>query len=294
MTMTWDDWARRATMLDVGGFPIATYDLGRPDAPVVTFLHGFPSSSHDVGPVLGVLGDRVRMVTLDFLGFGASAKPVDHRYELGDCADAVEALWAAAGVTSTVLFAHDYGVSVAQELLARLAEGRGAAEIMGVAWTNGGLWPDLHRQTRGQQALRDPEHGAALAASITEEVQAAGIAVTWGRRRPMTDADLAPMWASMSRDGGVALMPKLLRYIDDRIEHQERWATALASAPVPMRFVWGDLDPVSGGHVADRIAERLPSWPTGRQLRRLADVGHWPPLEAPGEVAAALAELARA
>jgi pimeloyl-ACP methyl ester carboxylesterase len=239
-----------------------------------------------------ILGERVRIVTLDFLGFGASAKPVEHRYELNACADAVEAMWVAAGVTSTVLFAHDYGVSVAQELLARAAEDRRVAEVTGVVWTNGGLWPDLHRQTRGQQALRDPEHGPALAASLTEEAQTAGIAVTWGQRRPMEAADVAPMWASMVRDGGVALMPKLLRYIDDRIEHQERWATALASAPVPMRFVWGDLDPVSGGHVADRIAEWLWSWPPGRELHRLPDIGHWPPLEAPTEVAAAIVALA--
>ena len=60
---------------------------------------------------------------------------------------------------------------------------------------------------------------------------------------------------------------------------------------MPMRFVWGDLDPVSGGHVADRMEERLPDWPAGRELQRLPDVGHWPPLEAPDEVAAAVRAL---
>jgi len=47
------------------------------------------------------------------------------------------------------------------------------------------------------------------------------------------------------------------------------------------------VDPVSGGHVADRLAERLPTVP----LLRLEDVGHWPPLEAPDETAAAVREL---
>jgi pimeloyl-ACP methyl ester carboxylesterase len=45
---------------------------------------------------------------------------------------------------------------------------------------------------------------------------------------------------------------------------------------------------VSGGHVAERLAERLPGVP--RLV--LDDVGHWPPLEAPDEVAAAVRELA--
>jgi pimeloyl-ACP methyl ester carboxylesterase len=52
-------------------------------------------------------------------------------------------------------------------------------------------------------------------------------------------------------------------------------------------FVWGDLDPVSGAHMADRLAERIPH----ADLRRLADVGHWPTLEAPDEVARAAADL---
>ncbi|HEX4483971.1 MAG TPA: hypothetical protein VH081_09295 [Solirubrobacteraceae bacterium] len=43
-------------------------------------------------------------------------------------------------------------------------------------------------------------------------------------------------------------------------------------------------DPVSGAHMAERIAERLPDAP----LLALADVAHWPQLEAPGSVLAAL------
>jgi pimeloyl-ACP methyl ester carboxylesterase len=53
---------------------------------------------------------------------------------------------------------------------------------------------------------------------------------------------------------------------------------------VPLAFVWGLLDPISGAHVADRIRARLP----GARFTALADVAHWPPLEAPERVAAAI------
>jgi pimeloyl-ACP methyl ester carboxylesterase len=43
-------------------------------------------------------------------------------------------------------------------------------------------------------------------------------------------------------------------------------------------------DPVSGAHMAERIAQRLP----GAPRTELADVSHWPPLEAPERVAAEL------
>ena len=51
---------------------------------------------------------------------------------------------------------------------------------------------------------------------------------------------------------------------------------------MPLGFVWGMLDPVSGAHMAQRIAERLPDAP----LLALEDVAHWPQLEAPERVAA--------
>ncbi|MBF6619221.1 MAG: hypothetical protein ITG02_03205 [Patulibacter sp.] len=43
-------------------------------------LHGFPTSSWDWTPLLAALGPVRRDVTLDFLGFGASAKRHAHGY----------------------------------------------------------------------------------------------------------------------------------------------------------------------------------------------------------------------
>jgi pimeloyl-ACP methyl ester carboxylesterase len=287
MTSTWDEWRARAETFESGGLAVAGYDLGDPTGPVATFLHGFPSSSLDVEPVVGHL-EGWRTVALDFPGFGASAKPAGHRYSIRACADAVQALWAAKGVTATFLLAHDYGVSVGQELVARHLDGGLGVAIGGIVWMNGGLYPDLHRPTAGQQMLLDPEHGAELAAAVTEEMFCDGLAVTWGTRHP-ADGDLFhEIWRSMDDGGGVPLMHDLLGYVADRREHEARWRTALESSGLPAAFVWGDLDPVSGAHMVERVESRVP----GGRVVRLADVGHWPPLEAPAEVAAALVALA--
>jgi pimeloyl-ACP methyl ester carboxylesterase len=288
---TFESWAERADALTVDGVRLAVHDDGPSDAPVVTFLHGYPSSSLDAVPLLERLGDEVRLLAPDLPGFGASEKPVDHPYSIHRAVDAVEALWSERGVRSTVLVAHDYSVSLAQELLARQLEGAGSVELTGVVWCNGGLWPDLHRQTIGQQLLLDPEHGAAVAEAMDEAALTAGLEGTWGTRRPMGADESHGIWRSMEHDGGSRIAHRLLHYVADRLEHAERWRGALDTATVPMRFVWGDLDPVSGAHVAERLEERLPGWPPDRSLRRLADVGHWPPLEAPDEVADAVRSL---
>jgi pimeloyl-ACP methyl ester carboxylesterase len=251
--------------------------------PVMTLLHGFPSSSHDWAKVAPELAARHTLLAPDFLGFGASEKPVEHTYSLHGQADLVEALWAAEDVSETLIGAHDYGVSVAQELLARAAEGSLSVELLGAHFMNGGLYPDLHRPQPVQTALLDPELGPRISALVNEELFVAGLGPTFA---PGYDAaaDSADIWGATSKDGGERIGHLLIRYISDRERHDERWTGALEATVVPLGFVWGMLDPVSGAHMAERIRERLPSAP----FVAMQDVAHWPPLEAPDRVAAAL------
>lgn len=285
--VTWDDWRKRAVPLDVGGLSVATYRLGPAGARSYTFCHGYPSASLDIAEVASILGDDWRLLALDMPGFGASDKPPGHPYSIHGAADAVEALWDATGTTATLLVVHDYSVSVGQELLARRAEGHLGVALDGVVWMNGGLYPDLHRPTAGQQLLLDPDHGADVAAAVDRQAFVEGVRVTWGTRRPYDEALVGEIWRSMDERGGVALMHELLHYVADRRRHADRWRAALEGAELPMAFVWGDLDPVSGAHVMERLRGRRPD----ARLVPLADVGHWPPLEAPDVVADAIRGL---
>jgi pimeloyl-ACP methyl ester carboxylesterase len=253
------------------------------DGSPMTLLHGFPSSSHDWARVAPLLAGRHALLAPDFLGFGASDKPADHDYSLHEQADLVEAVWERTGVGETVLVAHDYAVSVTQELLARRAAGALAVRITAVHLLNGGLYPDLHRPVPIQTALLDPEQGARISALLTQELLAGALAPTFAAGFDAAAAS-ADIWRSLSRDAGQLLAHRLIRYMADRVQHTERWVGALETTDVPLAFVWGMLDPVSGAHVAARIRERLP----GAPFTALADVGHWPPLEAPRRVAAAI------
>ena len=251
--------------------------------PEMTLLHGFPSSSHDWAKIAPALAGRYSLTMPDFLGFGASEKPAKHEYSLHEQADLVEAMWAREGVSSTVVVAHDYAVSVTQELLARCAEGTLGVDLRAVHLLNGGLYPDLHRPQATQTALLDPEQGPQVSALINEELFIAGLGPTFA---PGFDgaADSAEIWQAMSRDGGQRILHLLIGYMRNREAHEQRWVTAMHSTDVPLSFVWGMLDPISGAHMAERIRERLPNAP----LLALEDVAHWPQLEAPEQVVQAL------
>jgi pimeloyl-ACP methyl ester carboxylesterase len=242
--------------------------------PSMTLLHGFPSSSHDWAKVALRLAEHHALLMPDLLGMGASERPVDHEYSLHEQADLVEALWRIDGVETTTLVAHDYSASVAQELLARRADGALAVELEHVFLLNGGVYPDLHRPEPVQTALLDPEQGPKVNAMLTEELFATAVAPTFAEHFDAR-ADVQDIWKSASR--GPLVWHRLIHYMTDRRTHEARWVGALETTDVPLTFVWGLLDPISGAHMLARIRERIPH----ATVVALEDVGHWPSLEAP-------------
>ncbi|MFF0632898.1 alpha/beta fold hydrolase [Nocardia sp. NPDC004151] len=279
MQLGLDEWIAGG----ISGHDIFHRQDGPVDGRPVTLLHGFPTSSHDWAPIVPPLVESgCRVTTLDLLGFGASAKPVRHDYRITEQASIVEALWQRLGIGSTALVAHDYGVSVAQELLHR-----DASRITAAAFLNGGLYPDLHRPTRVQKLLHSPL-GAVVQHLATERMYRKSLREILGR--PVNDELLHDMWLATTMGEGKRVQHRLLHYIDERREHADRWRTALEQYPGPMLFVWGPADPVSGGHVLPRLRERLPH-ATITVLDEPPATGHYPQLENPDAVAAALTEF---
>jgi pimeloyl-ACP methyl ester carboxylesterase len=250
----------------------------------VTWLHGFPISSWDWVKLHGALRSRRRDVTLDFLGFGASAKSKRHRYSIVEQADLVVETWRHHGVRRTAVVAHDYGVSVAQELMARRDEGALDVELTRLVFLNGGLFPALHRPTRIQKALAG-RLGPVVARLMNENGFVASYREVLGQ--PPDDAELREHWRAFSRDHGHHNVHALLGYIAERRLHEDRWVGALIDSDLPKHFVWGPEDPVSGAHVLPEIEARVP----GAQVTVLDGLGHAPHMEAPERVAAVLSDL---
>jgi pimeloyl-ACP methyl ester carboxylesterase len=282
----WQSGSRKPVVLSGVERQIFVVQLG--SGPDLTMLHGFPSSSHDWAKVAPTLAAGHTVLAPDFLGFGASEKPREHRYALSEQADLIESLWEQVGIDATAIVAHDYGVSVAQELLARRAEGALRVDIGTVAFLNGGIYPGFHRPEPSQLALLDPEQGPTISAAIDEAVFSMALAPTFAEDFDAGE-DTAAIWQSICRDEGQRIMHLLIQYMPDRERHAKRWTGALERTDVPLSFLWGMLDPVSGAHMAERIRDRLPD----ALLLALDGVGHWPQLEAPEPVAAALLDSIR-
>jgi hypothetical protein len=86
--------------------------------PALVLIHGFPTSSYDWSYIWKGLGGY-RRIAPDLIGFGFSDKPVDYHYSISDQANLIERLLDRLEIQEYHILAHDYGDTVAQELLAR-------------------------------------------------------------------------------------------------------------------------------------------------------------------------------
>lgn len=269
--ITLDDWERGGTFTTLQGHLIFCRDGGAPTAPALVLIHGFPTASWDFEALWEPLCQRYRVITLDLLGFGFSAKP-DAPYSIVRQADLVEARLAELGVTDFHVLAHDYGDTVAQELLAR---GRPKS----VCFLNGGLFPETHRALLVQKLLLSLV--GRLVSRFTSRTRfEQNLRRVFSAQHPPSPELLDGYWALFTRGGGPWVMSRLIHYMPERVQHRERWVGALQHASVPLKLIDGADDPVSGRHMAVRYRELVPS----ADVTLLEGVGHYPQVEAPQAV----------
>ena len=118
-------------------------------------IHGFPTSSWDFEPIWEQLASRFDVIANDLIGLGRSAKP-SQPITVGLQATIIEALLKKLDIKKAHIFAHDLGDTVAQELLARQAEGSSIVEWQSCVFLNGGLFPETHRPRLVQKQLASP------------------------------------------------------------------------------------------------------------------------------------------
>jgi pimeloyl-ACP methyl ester carboxylesterase len=250
--------------------------------PVLLLIHGFPTSAWDWSPMWEALSARFSLIAPDLLGFGLSAKPLEYEYSIVDQAELCEVLLTRLGITRYHILAHDYGDTVAQELLARAHDGSARAELGSVCFLNGGLFPETHRPRFIQRLLLSPLGGLA-AGRMTLPTFSQAMTEVFGANTPPSKSDLKIMWALLMENDGRRVFPKLIQYMPERVRFRERWVGALSKAErdrIPVRLIDGADDPVSGRHMAEHYRELVPN----ADIMLLNSIGHYPQIEAPQEV----------
>ena len=289
-------WTRNGSYVDGPNGQIwcarfaASNPSGRSSNPPLLCLHGFPTNSYDWKPVLGSFRAERDVILVDVHGFGLSDKP-DHRYSIRGYCDDVEAVVRHLGLDEVDLLTHDMGDTIGGELLARMLDGTCSLKVRKRVVTNGSIYIDMAQLTLGQQMLLglpdacEPLLGADGGASFR-----GGVAGTFSPITVLSDdgeMDIDITVALARQQDGLAMLPRTIRYIEDRRVEERRFTGAIEQHPSPVGLVWGDQDPVAVFAMADRFLKQRPD----AALVTLAGVGHYPMVESPQRFADAVLDL---
>jgi len=273
-----DEWRAQSQALHFRGHTIRYWTAGDTQAQPLLLIHGFPSASWDWHRLWAPLAGRYRLIACDMLGFGYSAKPRGHAYSLLEQADLQQALLAHIGERRAVhVLAHDYGDSVAQELIARHQDGQ--LQLASCVFLNGGLFPETHHPVRVQKLLLGPL-GPLIGRLFSRRKLAQSFARIFGPHTQASEAELDALWQLVAYNNGPAVMHRLIRYMPERRQQRQRWVTAMQATTLPMRVIDGAFDPISGAHMVARYRELIADADTVL----LDGIGHYPQLEAPAAV----------
>ena len=283
-----EQWHERGELVELLGYSLFVIDES-PDQnaidsalelPTIILLHGFPTSSWDWQPIWHLLAKDFRLIAVDMLGFGFSDKPSKHKYSIHGQADLIEALVKAKQLQQFHVLTHDYGDTVGQELLSRQLEGSGAGEWLSCCFLNGGLFPETHRALLTQKLLLSPI-GSLLNRFTGYAKFCRNFSSVFGAQSKPSEEQLENFWWLINHNDGKHIFHNLITYIRDRLEHRERWVSAMQQSTIPLGLINGSVDPVSGKHMVARYQElncRLD------YLAELPEIGHYPQVEAPEEV----------
>jgi pimeloyl-ACP methyl ester carboxylesterase len=284
---SWEASGEYRTLLGHRVFTMTAPALGDETLEPLLVLHGFPTSSYDFHSVLDELRAHRRVFLFDMLGYGLSDKP-DVAYTMSLQADIAAAFVDEVGVRELALLTHDMGNTVGGELLARQVDGAWPVTVTRRALANGSIYIGMAHLSAGQEFLLSlPDARLPADGPVGEAGVRAGIAGTLSPHAHVDEEELHALARLVVHHDGHRVMPRLIRYIEERRTSESRFTGAIETHPSPVGVVWGADDPIA----VVAMVERFRSARSDATITVLDGVGHYPMVEAPDRFAAATASL---
>jgi len=257
-------------------------------APAFVLMHGFPDNLHiydQLIPHLVAAGRRV--VTFDFLGFGASDKPATAPYSFaqqqGDLAAVVDAL----KLGRIVPVAHDSSGIAAVNFAVEHPAAVDSLCILNSAYDNSPLnvWPDMIT------LFADPRLRE-LAVAIAQSPAQLEWLLNWQKQKfedplpasqkPRFETVLGPLIADnfiRSPSSGVAFVTMAAQFFAELQRNTTR-LPLVAALDLPVKVIWGEYDRYLG---VDMGRERAGRFKNSSLV--LVPAGHWLQIDEPERVA---------
>ena len=232
-----EEWKKSGEIIHYKGNEIFYRDEGEGD--VILCIHGYPSSSWDWHKLWPEITKTHRVIALDMLGFGFSSKPEEYNYSIADQTDIHLELLKSLGIKSFQILAHDFGIFIGQELVARNDLGElDGFKVNSLCAMSGSIFPELYNPRLIQRLLLSPV-GWLIQKLFTEDKFCTNLSSVFGANTQPTKRELSSYWFLLKYNSGDKMVGKLLFYIADRKIDGDRWVEAWQETKLPVLLIIG-------------------------------------------------------
>jgi len=230
----------------VGGLDVFYREAGRPDAPAILLLHGFPTSSHMFRHLIPALADRYRVVAPDYPGFGHSDFPPREAftYSFANFAETMVSFTDAVGLGRYALYIQDYGAPVGLRLALLRPD-----KITAIVTQNGNAYEEglspLWAPLRAYWADPSPANRSVLRGWLGE----ADVRLQYEAGVPRDQLDrIAPDnwtldWVRLGRPGNSDIQIELFGDYRTNVALYPEFQAFLRGRRPPLLVLWGRNDP---------------------------------------------------
>ncbi|WP_442960282.1 alpha/beta fold hydrolase [Pseudoalteromonas sp. NZS37] len=102
----------------------------------------------------------------------------------------------------------------------------------------------------------------------------------FGKSTPPSKQVVDTLWELLIYKDGLAVMPKLISYIKQRQQNRERWVGAIINSNIPLTFIAGAEDPISGKYMIEHYKKLIPN----ARVQEFVELGHYPQVENPDAI----------
>ncbi|MDG1528007.1 MAG: alpha/beta hydrolase [Polaribacter sp.] len=272
------EWKQKGKFINIFGREIFLIDEGHNEETLV-ILHGYPTSSYDYRKVLSELSKQYRVIIHDHLGFGFSEKPLDYSYSLIEQADVALQIWEQLNLKKVTLLAHDYGTSIATEILARHNRQQIDLQIDKLILCNGSAHIELSKLRLIQKLLKSKITGEFVASLTNYSIFKRNMRNVYFDKSKATNEELQEMWFQLEYNEGRKVIHKISNYINERYYYWHRWIGALKETQIPTKIIWAKNDPIAIIEIAELLASEIPN----NELLTMDNTGHFLMIENPEE-----------
>jgi pimeloyl-ACP methyl ester carboxylesterase len=228
----------------IDGHRIFYREAGRPDAPALLLLHGFPSSSHMFRNLMPLLADSFRVVAPDLIGFGFSNTPdrQKFKYSFDNLASIIGKFVDAVSLKRYAIYVFDYGAPVGFRLALAQPE-----RITAIISQNGNAYAEgLSEGWNPIQAYwktPTPENRAALRAFLTPETTRWQYVHGVGDETLVAPESYTLDAALLARPGNDEIQLDLFLDYASNVALYPKFQEYFRTRRPPLLAVWGKNDP---------------------------------------------------